>query len=301
MPGATSLPGVVVRDLALERRRTPCARSRTRPSCGRSVCAAHLAVVHEVFHLDRRHQDFGVRERRRACPALIRPLMWSPWKCEMMTMSTALRSMPAAFRLVDGTGRRRPCCARSCASPVPVSISDELGAGVDDDRRVRDRHHVLFHVSGEQRLVHLVLLDVEDEGVRRLEGVAAVGDDGDLDARRPCSGTSPAPAWWPRRRGEPASWPSGVKRGRGGSRGGAGKHITSCQIVHAFLPGDDVFDCGNRLPRTPVSTNSSRPSARRAPYRRASAGIGKLLASTDPAPQRPGSASRTIRQTSGRD
>ena len=93
--------------------------------------------------------------------------MWSPWKCEMMTVSTALRSMPAAVRLLWNwpTDALAPLEVGRARAGVD---DDELGAGVDDDRRVRDRHQVLLHVRGVERLLELVFRDVEDERVGSL-------------------------------------------------------------------------------------------------------------------------------------
>ena len=54
--------------------------------------------------------------------AVSRPLMWSPWKCEMMTVSTWLRSMPAAFRL-PWNWPAAPLLRSKLASPVPVSMT----------------------------------------------------------------------------------------------------------------------------------------------------------------------------------
>ena len=54
-----------------------------------------------------------------------RPLTWSPWKCEITTVSTALRSMPAALRFV-WNWPVAPLVRSKFASPVPVSITTSL-------------------------------------------------------------------------------------------------------------------------------------------------------------------------------
>ena len=160
MPGATSLPALVLRDLA------PSASNTVRVPANTSFmraarAAAHLAVVHDRTSTPPPAPGFRRWGRPACCPALIRPLMWSPWKCEMMTMSTALRSMPAAFRLL-WNWPLAPLLRSKLASPEAGVDDDELGAGVDDDRRVRDRHHVLFHVSGSSSASFTsVLLGVE--------------------------------------------------------------------------------------------------------------------------------------------
>ena len=56
---------------------------------------------------------------------LIRPLMWSPWKCEMITVSTLSRSMPAAFRF-DWNWPLTPLLRSKLASPTPVSTTISL-------------------------------------------------------------------------------------------------------------------------------------------------------------------------------
>ena len=91
---------------------------------------------------------------------LIRPLMWSPWKCEMMTVSTLSRSMPAAFRLL-WNWPLTPLLRSKLASPVPVSTTMSLEPVLMTIGVYGIVIMLVFHVSGEQRLVHLVLLDVE--------------------------------------------------------------------------------------------------------------------------------------------
>ncbi len=57
--------------------------------------------------------------------AVRRPFTWSPWKCEITTVSTALRSMPAALRFV-WNWPAAPFERSKFASPVPVSITTSL-------------------------------------------------------------------------------------------------------------------------------------------------------------------------------
>src|SRR5262249_11397998 len=85
---------------------------------------AHVAVVHPVLLLGRRHHDLRFRERGLAvrCEQTV---IWSPWKCEMITTSTALRSMPAAARLV-WNWPTAPLLWSYKAGPRPVSMTTSL-------------------------------------------------------------------------------------------------------------------------------------------------------------------------------
>ena len=106
-----------------------------------------------------------------------RPLMWSPWKCEMITVSTWLRSMPDAFKLfVELAGRTLAALEIGLAR---ASVDHhELAAGVDDDGRVGDGDHVGTgrQVGGRQTLVHLLAALARHEAIRKLGAGDAVGD-----------------------------------------------------------------------------------------------------------------------------
>ena len=53
------------------------------------------------------------------------PLMWSPWKCEITTMSTALGSKPAATMLAPNCPTL-PLLDAKAAAPLPVSTTTSL-------------------------------------------------------------------------------------------------------------------------------------------------------------------------------
>lgn len=108
----------------------------------------------------------------------------------------------------------------------------ELGASLDDDRRVRDRHHVLFHVRGRECPVHRVLLGIEDEAIRQLEGVAAIGDGRDLEAADIVAVPARRLAAGERRCGGSGRTGQRRERGRGGSGGGAGQQSAAIEFGH---------------------------------------------------------------------
>ena len=93
--------------------------------------AAHLAVVHP----DTCARPPAPGSRRSGTPATCRPssrpLMWSPWKCEMITMSIGVAIDARGGEIGHRAGQFAPLLLASAASPVPVSTSDELAAGVD--------------------------------------------------------------------------------------------------------------------------------------------------------------------------
>ena len=105
--------------------------------------------------------------------------MWSPWKCEITTMSTAFGSKPAAAMLLANCPTLPLLDAKAAAAVAGVD-HDQLAAGIDDQRRELDRHLVLRHERLFERGVDFVLLGVEHEGIAQREVVDAVGDDGHL-------------------------------------------------------------------------------------------------------------------------
>ena len=73
--------------------------------------------------------------------------MWSPWKCEISTMSTAFGSMPAAFMLAL-IWPAAPLVCLEGAKPVAGVDHDQLGAGVHHHRIERNGDLALRHVGG---------------------------------------------------------------------------------------------------------------------------------------------------------
>ena len=195
MPGTTSLPSLVgaqpLQHLAGEHPAIVLEQTFHAP-LGR---AAHLAVVHPELVLARRHQNFGVGEGQRTVGL----------QQAVDVIAVIVRDDDGIDRLgVDAGGSQigHQLAARSLGRlerRLARAGVDEhkLLAGVDDDRIVRTDENVRLHVEREQRRVDLLLLDVGDEIVRQLEAVDTVGDHRDLEVRRPCSGTSPAPACRP--------------------------------------------------------------------------------------------------------
>ena len=113
--------------------------------------------------------------------AVSRPLMWSPWKWEMITASTAPRSMPAAARLV-WAWPTAPLLCSYCAGPSPVSITTSLEP-VFTTAVLNGRGGLLLvHVERSEARGELLLLGILHVGVGDGSGAGAVGDDGHLDA-----------------------------------------------------------------------------------------------------------------------
>ena len=142
MPGAISLPasyGVTLRLSASNTRRTSGEHALHASLVCRLISPSSMKYFHSAAGT--RISAFG---NDGLLSASSRPLMWSPWKCEMMTMSTALRSMPDGLQV--GVELAGDALAALEVGFAGAGVDDDqLGAGVDDDRRVRDRHLVLFH------------------------------------------------------------------------------------------------------------------------------------------------------------
>jgi len=118
-------PNHTASPFSLGRHRRYCGCFLNRP-CMRPGGGARLISPSSIqnFHSVRRHQHFGVRKMP-ACHRLpSRPFTWSPWKCEITTISTALGSKAGRGQVCPANwGRRRPCCSPSppdhcqCRSP----------------------------------------------------------------------------------------------------------------------------------------------------------------------------------------
>src|SRR5215213_6660793 len=98
----------------------------------------------------------------------------------MITMSTALRSMPAAFRLV-WNWPVRPLLRSNAASPVPVSITTSLPEVLTTIGLYGVVIRSLGLVRFLERLVEFLARLVGDVVVGELERVRAVGHHRDLD------------------------------------------------------------------------------------------------------------------------
>ncbi len=94
--------------------------------------------------------------------------MWSPWKCEITTMSTAFGSKPAAAMLL-ANWPTLPLLDANARRAVAGVEDDQLAAGIDDQRSELDAHLVLRHKGFLERGVDFILLRVEDEAVAERE------------------------------------------------------------------------------------------------------------------------------------
>ncbi len=90
-------------------------------------------------------------------------------------MSTLFGSMPAAVMLAF-ICPTAPLLPSKAPSPLPVSITHELRAGVDDHRVERNGDLALRHIGGFGRRKRVFLLLVDHERVRHREGARAVGE-----------------------------------------------------------------------------------------------------------------------------
>ena len=91
--------------------------------------------------------------------------MWSPWKCEITTMSTAF-GIEARGHHVAGELADIALAGGERAGAVAGVDHHQLAAGVDHQRREMDRHLVLRQEGLLERGVDLVLLGVEHEACR---------------------------------------------------------------------------------------------------------------------------------------
>ncbi len=107
--------------------------------------------------------------------------MWSPWKCEMMTVSTWPASMPEALRL-PWNWPVAPLLRAKLASPRAGVDDDQLRTRVDGDRRIGDRDHIgcRLQEGGGEAGIHFVAALVRNERIGEFEAVDTVGRDGDL-------------------------------------------------------------------------------------------------------------------------
>ena len=90
--------------------------------------------------------------------------MWSPWKCEITTMSIDFGSMPAAAMLLANCPTL-PLLEAKAPGPLPVSTTTSLPPVLMTSGRELDAHLVLRHERLFERGIDFVLLRVEHEGV----------------------------------------------------------------------------------------------------------------------------------------
>src|SRR5262245_28919259 len=107
----------------------------------------------------------------------------------MITTSTALRSTPAAARLVWNWPT---ALALLIHAGTEAGVDNhELRAGVDDNGRAGVRDLVRRQMVCDERRIDVILRRVADVAVRQRIGISAVGDGGDFEV----SDLVAIPAW----------------------------------------------------------------------------------------------------------